>query len=64
MKVCFWSTTFQSDTQALAYELATWPDMDVLVALEQPEVYAREAIHRVLPEMRSSLSKLMLSLGS
>jgi hypothetical protein len=49
MKVCFWATSFQADTQALAYHLAEQPGVQVMVALDQPEAYAREAIHRVVP---------------
>lgn len=49
MRVCFWATTFQSDIQALAYHLATQPDMEVLVALEHPRSYAAEAITHIAP---------------
>jgi hypothetical protein len=49
MKVCFWSTTFQADNQALAYHLAERPGVEVVVALDQPERYAAEAIHAVVP---------------
>jgi hypothetical protein len=48
MKICFWSTTFQADNQALAYHLAQRPGCQVLVALERPERYAGEAVHAVL----------------
>ena len=49
MKVCFWSTTFQSDVQCLAHYLTQQPGVEVLVAMNAPERYDREAIARVLP---------------
>lgn len=49
MRVCFWSTTFQADNQAFAYYLSEQPGVDVVVAMHKPDLYAREAIHEVIP---------------
>lgn len=48
MRICFWSTSFQADNQALAYYLAASSAFDVLVATESPELYAAEAIHKLV----------------
>jgi hypothetical protein len=49
LKVCFWTTAFQADTQSLAYALAAREDFRVLVATDQPERYRGEVIGEVRP---------------
>jgi len=49
MRVAFWATTFQADTQVMACHLAQQPDVDVLVAMVDPERYSREPVNRLLP---------------
>lgn len=49
MKICFWATTFQADIQAMACHLAEQDDMDVLVALKDPEQYRRQPIEQFMP---------------
>ena len=49
VRVCFWSTSFQSDNQALACYLADQPGWDVVVAMDRPEDYQREPVHRLMP---------------
>jgi hypothetical protein len=49
MKICFWATSFQADNQALASYLSQQPGVEVVVALDDPEAYRREAVWSVLP---------------
>lgn len=49
MKICFWATSFQADNQALASHLSRQPGVDVLVALDSPDAYRREAVWELLP---------------
>jgi hypothetical protein len=49
MKICFWATSFQADNQALASYLASRPGTDVVVAMDDPDRYRREAVWTVLP---------------
>jgi hypothetical protein len=49
MRICFWSTTFQSDNHALAHHLAAQPDFEVTVAMTEPERFRREAVLDLLP---------------
>ena len=49
MKVCFWSTSFQADSQALACYLASQPDFEVVVAMDHPRAYREEAVESILP---------------
>ncbi len=49
MRICFWATSFQADNQALASHLSRQPGVDVLVALDAPETYRREAVSELLP---------------
>jgi hypothetical protein len=49
MRICFWSTTFQSDNHALAHHLALSPDFEVTVAMPSPERFAQEAALSILP---------------
>lgn len=49
MRICFWSTSFQADNQALASYLSRQRGVDVLVALDDPERYVREPVTRLLP---------------
>ena len=49
MKVCFWATTFQADIQAMACYLSAQDDMEVLVALKDPEQYRTQPIEKFLP---------------
>ncbi|MDB4988428.1 MAG: hypothetical protein JWN04_3606 [Myxococcaceae bacterium] len=48
MRVCFWSTTFQSDNHALAEHLVR-AGHDVTVAMPAPENFLREAVNELLP---------------
>lgn len=48
-RVCFWSSGFQADTQALALHLSRRAGWEVTVALEHPERYAAEAVNRLFP---------------
>lgn len=49
MRICFWATSFQADNQALASHLSRQPGCDVLVTLDDPETYRREAVSELLP---------------
>lgn len=49
LKICFWSTSFQADNQALATYLAQRDDFAVLVALDDPEAYRAAPVNRLLP---------------
>ena len=49
MRVCFWATSFQSDIQTVAYDLAENPQFEVVVAMDNPEAYRQDAIWRVRP---------------
>jgi hypothetical protein len=49
MRICFWSTTFQSDNHALAHHLSSSQDFDVTVAMPSPERFEREAVLSLLP---------------
>ncbi len=49
MKICFWSTSFQADNQALATYLTGLPQMDVWVAMDDPARYAAEPVNALLP---------------
>jgi hypothetical protein len=49
MKICFWVTSFQADNQALASYLSQQPGVEVLVAMDRPELYAEEPISALLP---------------
>ncbi len=49
MKICFWSTSFQADNQALAYHLAVQPNFEVVAAIDRPAAFRQEAIWRVWP---------------
>jgi hypothetical protein len=48
-KICFWSTSFQSDTQALACHLADQPGYEVVVAMDRPDAYRAEPVESLLP---------------
>ena len=49
MRICFWTTSFQADNQALASYLSRQPGVEVLVALDEPETYRGEAVSELLP---------------
>lgn len=49
MRICFWSTSFQADNQALASYLSRQAGVEVLVALDDPDRYAREPVTGLLP---------------
>lgn len=49
MRICFWSTSFQADNQALASYLSRQAGVEVLVALDDPERYLREPVAGLLP---------------
>jgi hypothetical protein len=49
IKVCFWTSAFQADTQSLAYALAARDDFEVVVAMDRPDLYRREAVWRLRP---------------
>ncbi len=49
LKVCFWTSAFQADTQSLAYALAAREDFEVVVALQQPGRYRRQPVWRLRP---------------
>lgn len=49
MRICFWATSFQADNQALASHLSQQPGTEVLVALDCPETYQRDAVWELLP---------------
>jgi len=49
MRICFWSTTFQSDNHALAHYLAGQSDFEVTVAMAEPERFRQEAVLKLLP---------------
>ena len=49
MRICFWSTTFQSDTHALAHYLASQPDCEVTVVMAEPERFRRAPVLSLLP---------------
>ena len=49
LRVCFWSTSFAADTQALAIHLAQHADFEVLVAMDDPERYCAQAVQSLLP---------------
>jgi len=49
MRICFWSTSFQADNQALASYLSVQPGVQVLVALDHPDRYRQEPVNRLLP---------------
>jgi hypothetical protein len=48
MRVCFWSTTFQSDNHALAVLLAD-QGHDVTVVMAKPADFAKEPINQLVP---------------
>lgn len=48
-RICFWSTSFQADNQALACHLAAQPGYEVVVAMDRSEAYRREPVERLLP---------------
>ncbi|HEY6881838.1 MAG TPA: CDP-glycerol glycerophosphotransferase family protein [Polyangiales bacterium] len=48
MKLCFWSSTFQSDSHALAEHLAR-QGHDVTIILPSPGDFLREAVHELVP---------------
>jgi hypothetical protein len=48
-RVCFWTTTFQADNQALAHYLAQQPGFEVVVAMDRPEAYLAEPVASLLP---------------
>lgn len=48
-KVCFWATTFQSDIHSFARYLDSHPDYDIIIALDGPEKYRKEAVQQLLP---------------
>ncbi len=49
LKVLFWTTTFQADTQSLARRLCNDPRFVVLVALHEPDRYRAEPVAQLLP---------------
>lgn len=49
MRICFWSTSFQADNQALASYLSGLDGTQVWVALDDPERYRREPVNGLLP---------------
>jgi hypothetical protein len=49
MRICFWSTSFQADNQALASYLSAQAGVQVLVALDHPDRYRQEPVTRLLP---------------
>jgi hypothetical protein len=49
MKIGFWATSFQADNQALASYLSREPGVEVVVALDDPDRYRREAVWNLLP---------------
>lgn len=49
MRICFWSTSFQADNQALASYLSSQAGVQVLVALDDPDRYRQEPVTRLLP---------------
>jgi hypothetical protein len=49
MRICFWSTSFQADNQALASYLSLRAGAQVWVALDEPERYRQEPVTRILP---------------
>ncbi len=48
-KICFWATTFQSDIHSFARYLDQHPDYDIIVAMENPESFMKEAVQKLLP---------------
>jgi len=49
VKICFWSTSFQADNQALATYLTGLPGMEVWVAMDDPARYAAQPVNDLLP---------------
>jgi hypothetical protein len=49
VRICFWSSGFTADSQALAHHLARQDDVRLTVALERPERYLAEPVNRFLP---------------
>lgn len=49
LKICFWSTSFQADNQALATYLAQDDGFEVVVALDDPAAYRSAPVNRLLP---------------
>lgn len=48
MKICVWATTFQADIQAMTYHLARQDDIEILLAIKDPEQYRTQPIHKLL----------------
>ena len=57
MRIAFWATTFQADTQALACYLAAQEDHQVLVALKEPERYRSQPVERFLPLLAETIDR-------
>lgn len=49
MRICFWATTFQADSQALACHLAAQGQHEVLVVLDDPDRYRAQPVEQLLP---------------
>lgn len=49
VKICFWSTSFQADNQALATYLTGLPNVEVWVAMDDPAGYVAEPVNALLP---------------
>jgi hypothetical protein len=49
IRVCFWSTSFQADNQALACYLAEQAGFEIMVAMDRPEAYLNEPVSGLMP---------------
>jgi len=49
LKICFWTTTFQADVWSLAKYLCQRDDFEVVIVLENMELFFEDTIHRLMP---------------
>ncbi len=57
IRVCFWTTTFQSHTLALAHHLSQQTDFEVIIALTHPRAHREEIVWRLLDKYPSMLNQ-------
>jgi len=56
-RICFWTTTFQADIHSFARYLDSHPDYNIMIALDDPEGFGKEAVQRFLPIRAPMLDK-------
>ena len=60
-RICFWTTTFQSDIHSFARHLDNHPDYEIMIALTGPEDFRKEAVQQLLPIRSPFLDKHKLA---